>query len=78
MQLLTQYPFKTSIRIEGKTYIELSEVNEILENIGKLGPAFQQVADASEKIRNVFSDSRPKVDNLLVELQEAAGTSKES
>lgn len=77
MQVLAQYPFRTSRTIDGKTYIELSEVNEILENIRKLGPAFQQVADASEKIKNIFADSKAKTDNLLVELQEASGNLKD-
>ena len=62
MQALAQYPFRTSRTIDGKTYIEVSEVNEILENIQKLGPAFQQVADASEKLRNIFADE--KIDKI--------------
>lgn len=77
MQVLAQYPFRTSRTIDGKTYIELTEVNEILENIQKLGPAFQQVADASEKIKKIFSDEKKATDNLLVEMQNAAGNLKE-
>lgn len=77
MQLLAQYPFRTSRTIDGKTYIELTEVNEILENIQKLGPAFQQVADATEKLKKAFTTTKPAVDNLLVEVQNAAGNFKE-
>ena len=74
MQALAQYPFRTSRTIDGKTYIEVSEVNEILENIQKLGPAFQQVADASEKLRNIFADEKKTAEKLLVELKNAEGT----
>jgi uncharacterized phage infection (PIP) family protein YhgE len=77
MQVLAQYPFRTSRTIDGKTYIELTEVNEILENIQKLGPAFQQIADATEKLKTVFADTKTQTDNLLVEAKEAAGNLKE-
>lgn len=59
--------------VDGKTYIEVSELKEILDNLERLGPALQQVADATAQIKRVFSDSKPEVDNLLVELKEAAG-----
>lgn len=73
MQSQGQYPFRTLRIVDGEEYVKVSEVNEMLENLAKLGPTFQKIADATEKLRDVFADSKPKVDNLLVELKEAAG-----
>lgn len=71
MPNLVNYPFRTAKVIDGKTYIEVTELNEILENLPKLGPAFQQVADAAQKLERVFGDTR-KTANLLVEEMDKA------
>lgn len=73
----SQYPFRTSRTIDGKTYIEVSELNEILDNLKELGPTLQQAADAAEKLRSAFAVEKPAADNLLLELQNAAGKLKE-
>ena len=78
MPNLAQYPFRTSRVFDGKTYIEVSELNEILENLQKLGPTFQQIADASEKLKSVFAAEKAQTKNLLVELKETEGNLKES
>lgn len=76
MPNLEQYPFRTAITVEGKTYIEVSELKEILDNLERLGPVLKQVADASSQIRNVFAGEKSKTDNLIVELKEAEGNLK--
>lgn len=70
---LQSYPFKTLKHIDGKDYIELSEVNEMLDNLEKVGPALQQAAEAARQLRDAFSGARRETDNLLVELNKAKG-----
>lgn len=78
MPKLEQYPFQSAISVNGKTYIALEEVNEMLDNLQKLGPTFQQIADATSRLKSVFADSKNETNNLLVELKEAEGNLKES
>jgi hypothetical protein len=69
MPNLSNYPFRTARVIDGKTYIQLEELNEILENLEKLGPTFRQIADATKDLKAVFGNARRTTDNLLVEIQ---------
>lgn len=69
MPNLQNYPFKTAKVIDGKTYIAIEELNEILDNLQKLGPTFQQIADATQQLKTVFGNARKTTDNLLVEIQ---------
>ena len=73
MPNLANYPFKTAKVIDGKTYIEVSELNEILDNLQKLGPTFKQIADATQQLKNVFGDARRSTDLLVEEANRAAG-----
>lgn len=70
---IREYPFKTLKTIDGKQYIELSEVNEMLDDLEKVGPALQQAADAAKQLRDLFPGVRKDTNNLLVELQKASG-----
>lgn len=72
MPNLQNYPFRTAKVIDGKTYITVEELNEILENLQKLGPTFQQIADATKQLKDVFGNARRTTDNLLVEIQREA------
>ena len=69
MPNLSNYPFKSAKTIDGKTYISLEEVNEMLDNLQNMGPIFKQIADATSQMKKVFGDTKNKADNLLVELQ---------
>lgn len=72
------YPFKTARIIEGKTYIQVDELKEILSSLEKLGPVLKQVADATKQIKDAFSDGKEKTDNLLVELQKTEENARKS
>ena len=72
------YPFKTARTIEGKTYIQVDELKEILSSLEKLGPVLKQVADATKQIKDAFSDGKEKTDNLLVELQKTEENARKS
>lgn len=72
------YPFRTARVIDGKTYIQVDELQEILANLEKLGPVLKQVADATTQIKNAFTDGKSKTDNLLVELQKTEETTRKS
>ena len=63
------YAFKTSREIDGEVYVKLSEVEEVLENLDKLGPTFQQVADAAERLKKAFAGSSAQANNLLLDSQ---------
>ena len=68
---LSKYPFRTAIVVNGKTYIEVAELNEILDSLEKLGPTLQQVADATTQLKQVFGQVNQDSKNLLVELKQA-------
>lgn len=78
MPNLTNYPFRTAKTIDGETYISVKELNEILENLERLGPTFREVADATEKLKTVFGNAKKTSDNLLVELQRIDSQNKVS
>lgn len=65
---IQQYPFKTLKVIDGKQYVEISEVNEMLDNLEKVGPALQQAAEAAKQLRDAFSGARKETSKLLLEL----------
>ena len=65
---IQQYPFKTLRTIDGKQYVEVSEVNEMLDNLEKVGPALQQAAEAAKQLRDAFSGAKKETSNLLLEL----------
>lgn len=66
---LKGYPFRTIRKIDGEDYIKVSELNEILDNLEKLGPVFAQIASASEQLRKTFQETTREEKNLLVEAQ---------
>jgi len=66
MPNLSSYPFKTARVIDGKTYITVEELNEILDNIQKLGPTFAQIAASMKDVRAAFV-AADKTSNLIVE-----------
>lgn len=68
---LSKYPFRTAIVVNDKTYIEVAELNEILDSLEKLGPTLQQVADATTQLKQVFGQVNQDSKNLLVELKQA-------
>lgn len=70
------YPFRTARVVDGKTFIEIEELEEILTNLEKLSPVLKQVADSTTRIRDAFADGKSKTDNLLVELKDAEGNLK--
>lgn len=65
---IQQYPFKTLRTIDGKQYVEISEVNEMLDNLEKVGPVLQQAAEAAKQLRDAFSGAKKETSNLLLEL----------
>ncbi len=75
---LGNYPFRTAKVIDGKTYIAVEELNEILENLKELGPTFEKIANATKELKQVFGDAKPKVSNLLVETQKIQGDLEKS
>lgn len=66
MPNLSNYPFRTAKVIDGKTYVAVEELNEILDNLQELGPVFKQIADATKIVKAAFT-SADKTTNLLVE-----------
>ena len=70
---LNKYPFRTARTIDGKTYISVEELNEILNNLERLGPTFKQIADATSQMKQVFGDTRKTVNLLTEELRGAEG-----
>lgn len=69
MPNLNNYPFKSTKIIDGKTYISVDELNEILDNLERLGPTFKEIADATQQLKSVFGNAKKTSDNLLVEMQ---------
>lgn len=70
---LTKYPFRTAKVIDGKTYIAVEELNEILNNLAELGPVFKQVADATGQLKQVFGDARKNTNLIVEDLKRAEG-----
>ena len=70
---LSNYPFQTARVIDGKTYIAVEELNEILDNLENLGPTFKQIADVTAQMKQVFGDTRKNVNLLTEELRRAEG-----
>ena len=76
MPNLANYPFRTAKVVDGKTYIAVEELNEILDNLQKLGPTFEQIAKATKDLKSVFGDARKTTDNLLLEAQKIERSTK--